>query len=266
MHPYLENRIDRLQIGEAPAGDFPAHLHTHVELVYLFGGELAMQVAGSSVRLYEGDLCICFPGVAHAYLESNEAQTLMLVVSPDLLPDFSEQLSHFHPREAVLRREALPGDIPLCMEQIALENKGSEDGRVLQGYIQVILARVLPLLSLSGREPGVTNAVYDIMKYLSTHYTEEVSLDTLSGILGVSKSYLSHTFSRHMGVNFRTCVNTLRADRACILLRSTQRRMTDIAYECGFETQRTFNRVFLSLYGISPSDYRRRHRRAGKIE
>lgn len=261
MRPYLENRVnrDRLQISGGLLGVFPEHLHPDVEMVYVFQGEMTLLADGAPRRLSQGDLCICFPGVPHGYLERKDAKALMMIFPPEISPDFPALLSRSHPRDPVLRKADLSEDIPFCMEQIRKEYREKGDERVLRGYIQVILSRALPLLALTDRDPEMADVVYEIMKYLSIHYAEPVSLSDLSRALGVSKSYLSHTFSQRIGMNFRTYVNTLRADKACLLLRNSTRSITDIAYECGFETQRTFNRVFSAQYGKSPSEYRKKY-------
>ena len=87
-----------------------------------------------------------------------------------------------------------------------------------------------------------------------------LTLTELARALSVSPSHLSHTFSQRLHTSFRAYVNALRADHACTLLRSTDFSVTRIAYECGFETQRTFNRAFLEQCGETPSEYRRRAR------
>lgn len=263
MHPYLENRVnrERLQISGGPMGIFPEHLHTEVEMVYVFQGEMTMMADGAPRHLSQGDLCICFPGVAHGYLGRRDARALMLIFPPEISPDFPALLSNSQPRDPVLRKAELPEDVLLCMEQIERESDEAGDERVLRGYIQVVLSRAMPRLLLKDRDPDMVNVVYEMMKYLSIHCTEPVSLDDLSHALGVSKSYLSHTFSQRIGMNFRTYVNTIRADRACLLLRNSNRTVTDIAYECGFETQRTFNRVFFAQYGMSPTEYRKKHQK-----
>jgi AraC-like DNA-binding protein len=81
----------------------------------------------------------------------------------------------------------------------------------------------------------------------------------MSRDLGVSRSHLSHTFSQRLGTNFRSYVNALRIDQACEMLKGTEDSVTHIAYECGFESQRTFNRVFMEQCGLSPSEYRRKY-------
>ena len=167
-------------------------------------------------------------------------------------------LKHSYPLEPVLRRGSLPGDVALCMEQMLLEREGGFDPCVLRGYIQVVLARTLPMLTLANRAPEISDIVYSILKYLSAHYREPVRLEDVARALGVSKAHLSRCFSERIGVNFRTYINTLRANQAKMLLRSTTENVMSIALECGFESQRTFNRVFAEIYGMPPSEYRKR--------
>lgn len=266
MRPFLENHYGRLQISVPPVMPFPEHLHAEVEMVYLFEGSMVMVVDGRPQLLEAGDLCICFPGVTHGYTDPMDGRGMMMIFQPELSPDFPALLARAHPTEPVLRRAQLSEDVALCVEQLRRENVGGHDERVLKGYIQVILARTLPLLPLVNREPGMSDIVYEIMKYLSVHCTEPIHLEDLAHALGVSRSYLSHTFSQRIGANFRSYVNALRVDRACMLLRGSTKSITNIAYECGFESQRTFNRVFIEQYGMTPSEYRQRHQDAGTVQ
>lgn len=256
MRPYFEQQTKRLRLQASGGFSFPEHLHTHAELFYLFEGQAFMLVGGQMHTLCAGDLCIAFPGVVHGYQEGENARGLMVIFSPDVAPDFAPMLSHFHPNAPLLRREELPEDVMFCMRHMLMHS----DEQVQKGYLQVVLAHAMPLLDLTGRTTQVSDIVYRMLKYLSTHFTEPVTVDSLSRELGVSRSYISHTFSQRLGTNFRTYVNTLRADQACSLLRSADLSVTEIAYECGFETQRTFNRVFSELYQMTPSEYRKTHR------
>ena len=260
MRGYFEELPDRLRIHETDVGGFPEHLHPQAELLYLFAGETTMLVDGRPYRMRAGDLCLSFPGMLHGYQNSQDARALMLIFAPELWPDFTATLNHSRPESPLLAREQLPEDVAACMERLARECARGSDERVLRGYMQVVLARALPLLALTNRTAEVTDVTYAILQYLSRHFTEPVTLVDLARALGMSKSYVSHTFSQRIGTNFRTYVNTLRVDQACMLLRSTDRSITQILYECGFETQRTFNRVFVERYGATPSEYRQRHR------
>ena len=258
MQPYFERMSARLRVEETVAAPFPDHLHSQAELLYLFEGSAGMRVGGQTWTLAPGDLCVCFPGVVHGYAERSEgARGLMLIFAPELFGDFSGMMSRYVAETPLVRAKELPEDVRFCMEQLRRECACGPDERVARGYIQVALARVLPGMAMADRTAAATDTSYDVLKYLAEHFAEPITLDSLSRALCVSKSYLSHTFSRQLGANLRTYVNTLRLDYACSLLRGTDRSVTQIAYESGFESQRTFNRAFSLQYGMPPSRYRR---------
>ena len=213
VRPYYERLPERLRVEETTAAPFPDHLHSQAELMYLFDGAAEMRVGGQSWALSPGDLCVCFPGVVHGYGERSEnAQALMLIFAPELFGDFSGMMSHYVPETPLVRAEALTEDVRFCVEQLRRESARGTDERAARGYIQVALARVLPGMAMTDRTAAATDASYDVLKYLADHFTEPITLDSLARALCVSKSYLSHTFSRQLGANFRTYVNTLRLD------------------------------------------------------
>ena len=78
--------------------------------------------------------------------------------------------------------------------------------------------------------------------------------------LGVSTSYLARIFSRRLHMSFNDYINRLRVQAAQDLLRSTDRPVTEVMLEVGFESQSTFNRVFRDIQGITPREYRQQTR------
>ena len=67
---------------------------------------------------------------------------------------------------------------------------------------------------------------------------------------------LSRLFSKTFHRNFNQYLNDARLNYACHRLENTNDSITNICLDSGFESQRTFNRVFKERYKISPSDYR----------
>lgn len=260
MRPYFEDRSDRLLLSCGFPDRFPEHLHTQLEIFYLFSGSARMWVDGAEQILTAGDLCLCFPGVIHGYGERGNAQGLMVIAPPKLFPSLPQLGSGRCPEAPTLHRDALPDDVAFCMEQLRRECSREVNEPAVLGYLQVLLARTLPRLRLVEPPTEHSDTAYRIMQYLSRHFAEPLTLQSLAEALNVSPSHLSHTFSRRMHTNFRAYVNALRADHACTLLRDTDFSVTRIAYECGFETQRTFNRAFAEQRGVTPSEYRKSFR------
>ena len=68
--------------------------------------------------------------------------------------------------------------------------------------------------------------------------------------------YICKLFKRHTGMNFTEYVSRLRIDRAKELLANPNLRISEIAYEVGFQSLTHFNRIFRKLEGQAPTAYR----------
>jgi AraC-like DNA-binding protein len=75
--------------------------------------------------------------------------------------------------------------------------------------------------------------------------------------LGMSESRFSRFFRRATGNTFVDFVNRVRINRACQLLMESDRYITHICYEVGFNNVANFNRRFLEIKGMTPSEFRR---------
>ena len=82
--------------------------------------------------------------------------------------------------------------------------------------------------------------------------------------LGVSKYVLSRVFSGTFHTNFCQYVNGIRLNYACAYLENTKDSITEISLECGFESQRTFNRAFKKKYRMTPREYRENVKKMSK--
>ena len=72
----------------------------------------------------------------------------------------------------------------------------------------------------------------------------------------MSESRFSRFFRRSTGNTFTDFVNRVRINRACQLLMETDRQITHICYEVGFQNVANFNRRFREIKGLTPSEFR----------
>ena len=97
----------------------------------------------------------------------------------------------------------------------------------------------------------------EIMAYLRKHYMDaDLSLTTVADHFHISESYLSYTFKAISGVNFFSCVETMRMDKAKELLRQTDEKIIDIAAKVGYASGNSFCRAFKRRTGSSATTYR----------
>ncbi len=102
---------------------------------------------------------------------------------------------------------------------------------------------------------------FRLLNYLNLHFTEEITISTLSQKFHVSPSTISHTFKRLQGVGIREYLTSLRVDLASNLLWGTEEDITQIAYLSGFSDPGYFSNVFREKKGLSPREYREKKRK-----
>ncbi|WP_332778279.1 AraC family transcriptional regulator [Polaromonas sp.] len=96
-----------------------------------------------------------------------------------------------------------------------------------------------------------------IVSRITDNLTQTPSAAELAAELGMSESRFSRFFRRATGNTFTDFVNQVRVNRACQLLMESDRYITDICYEVGFNNVANFNRRFLDVKGMTPSEFRR---------
>ncbi|MFT4012820.1 MAG: helix-turn-helix domain-containing protein [Paracoccus sp. (in: a-proteobacteria)] len=95
------------------------------------------------------------------------------------------------------------------------------------------------------------------LTYLREHLTEQIEEAELAAMVGQSQSAFSRAFKRHTGTTLVRYRNQLRVDLACqILIAEPDSKVAEICYQVGFSNLSNFNRHFLRLKGISPSQFR----------
>ena len=96
-----------------------------------------------------------------------------------------------------------------------------------------------------------------VVSRITDHLADEHSAAALAGELGMSESKFSRFFRKATGNTFTDFVNRVRISRACQLLMDTEQQITHICYEVGFNNVANFNRRFLEIKGMTPSEFRR---------
>ncbi|HBL29294.1 MAG TPA: AraC family transcriptional regulator [Acidobacteria bacterium] len=100
-------------------------------------------------------------------------------------------------------------------------------------------------------------AVEQVVQWMHGHLTEEVSMEEMAEQAGVSPFHFLRTFRRHTGVTPALFLSALRLEEAKRLLLTTERSVTDICFDVGYNSLGTFTSRFTQLVGLSPARLRR---------
>lgn len=235
----------------------PPHLHEAIEMIYVTDGTLELGVERELYHMNEGDFAIVFPNVIHHYqvfgMEMNKA--IYLCAESTMFPTYLSDLQKYTPQYPVIESSLLHPDVVNAMKVLA--NMEKNNPILVRAYVQVIMAHVFSKMQMVPRESiGRNDMIYEVVEYVAKNFREDISLDKMAYDLGVNKYVLSRMFAKTFHCNFNKYVNGVRLAHASALLESTQEAITNICLECGFESQRTFNRVFKEQYKLTPREYR----------
>lgn len=106
--------------------------------------------------------------------------------------------------------------------------------------------------------------IWKARKFIEEHSTEELSLRKVAKAANINSNHLSEKFKQVTGVNFVDYVARTRFDKARELLADGDARISEIAFEVGFQSLSQFNRVFKRISGKSPTAYRAAQQRRRK--
>ncbi len=100
--------------------------------------------------------------------------------------------------------------------------------------------------------------VHRILRERHLYRDPDLTLERLARRVGIPARHISQAINRKLGRNVSQEINRWRIREAQTLLEQTDRAVTAIMFDCGFQTKSNFNATFRRLTGLSPSDWRRR--------
>ena len=237
--------------------DFAPHLHDAVEIFFFTQGTSTVLCGNERYRLGAGDVFVAFPNRIHGYEDSRDIRGYLLIIPvKPYLQVYRKMLADQLPQVPYLPAECWEQSGLMEILELAYRDRRQLPEQVMQGYLQVIVGKLLSLLTLTQAPAEGEDALKRVLMYLNTHYTSSVSRQDLSRELGYNQSYISHVFAATMKTTIPEYVSTLRVQDAARLLRETDYSVTQIASELGFGSIRNFNRVFLKETGMTPKEYR----------
>jgi AraC-like DNA-binding protein/ligand-binding sensor protein len=122
-----------------------------------------------------------------------------------------------------------------------------------------IFAQHLSLLSnqlVLQQETNEPPIIRRAKEYIQQHQTDELSLGQVARAVNTSTFYFCKMFKKYTGINFTDYLSRVRIEKSKNLLLNPNLRVSEIAFEVGFQSLTHFNRVFKKVLGQSPTEYR----------
>ena len=126
---------------------------------------------------------------------------------------------------------------------------------------QLIVAEIIDLALEKMRKKTRNNTTYQqgirsVADYINDHYAEELSLETLSAICGLSPSYFTRAFKKMYDCSPSVYISMVRISNAKVLLETTLHSVKEIARKVGYNRSSTFCDAFKRETDMTPNEYR----------
>lgn len=261
-----------------PQEDFEPHAHEFAELVIVMGGKGLHVTGNDSWELTAGDVFVIAGPREHEYRDLRDLRLVNILYQPNQLkmrlldlPSVAGYHALFtlepswRPRQTSRSRLHLKGkeiaQITELVDRLEGELKAREPGF---GFMATAaFMQIIGLLSRCyGRSPSPDGRallrIGEALSHLERNIHHEVDLEELASIAHMSRRSFLRVFQSATGTSPLAWLIDQRIHRACGLLRHTDKRVTEIAFDVGFNDSNYFTRQFRRVTGFSPRNYRMR--------
>lgn len=238
------------------------HFHSSLELTYVLEGEIKSIVNGKTYYAKKDQLMIFSSYCTHSNTQTVRSKSIVLIVPPEIMNRVRGYVGGRDFKETIVTDPEICEEILGCMKRlIGHKSDGIIDVNIANGYACVIVGLLIGSIGLVERNDEKADYFFkDILRYIEENYATPLSLESIASHFGYSKYSFSHLFNSYFGCTLTDYINALRARSAAeMLVSDTMLSMTEIAMQSGFESLRTFYRVFKQRYDCTPSAYRKRH-------
>ena len=233
--------------------NYDMHFHKNYEVIYVMSGRAVCCVNNKTQIIEEGDFAFCLSNEIHSVKGIDEVKIWIGVFSEDFIHEFKK---YHRGRTGVDFSFKCPESLMRYLSDNLIKAELS-DVFVIKSCLYALCSeylRQIPMVESSSKQTALMG---DIVEYIEKNYKKTLSLASMAEALGYEYCYFSKVFHRLFSMNFNDYINIYRFNEACAMLNETDMTVTEVSYESGFQSIRSFNNTFKRLAGVSPSEYRR---------
>lgn len=245
-------------------GGMPSAFHVHenhLELQYIEEGEAVIRIGERIYNVQAGDVVVYNAGSRHDESAEGGMRFYNCAIKGVALPGKADGALLMPEESPILHTGKLR---PLVQELFKEIHRHIVEGRSRSGSIcHYLLGLLLTLLiyEIPHEEEDNHEQLDEYFRqsklYMEEHFAEELSIEELSSLARMSPSGFAHQFKKKVGISPLQYLIRCRIGRAQNLLISTDKSITDISIEVGYDNLSHFNNQFKRFVGLSPQQYRK---------
>ena len=243
------------------------HWHQRMEFVYLADGVCDFEINGKHYTGASGDLFVVHSGEIHNISSYSGACIYICTFQPAILNQFCTEAGFVQNcitadelKEAKLDEAIHKIFGEMYSEKVNNERYSNEIIKINIVKLYCLLIRYFETETVSDKKDIKKFMDFQtVLSYITNNFSENITLNDVAEQISYSPAYTSTLFVTYTGVNFKNYLDSIRIYEAVKLIKNTNRTITQISTECGFDNIRTFNNTFKRVTGLSPSKLRQKN-------
>lgn len=243
--------------AENPAKNQKARAYNDLRICYVEKGDALWQIDDRKYKVSEGDIIFLSNRQKRYFLNFNEnGFKIQVIMLKRQAFSNTAHLSFF--LNCIKEKKSIIRDIELLE---ILKSAVKEFTQKKLNYYELISAKFTEFFILAERKLCFNSAalinmdknMIKILDYIDSNITGNISLAKISKWANLTESSFSRRFSKCNGVSFKRYVMARKVEHAVFLLDTTDMKVIDIAFECGFSSISGFYDAFKKITGTTPN-------------
>ena len=230
---------------------FPGESHPMAELLYVDKGSLHSVADGQDLQLQQGDLVLYAPDQWHMqYADPDQAPQMVTI-------GFWARGVRW---DALCNRRFQPDqEITTLVRQILREQQQGNDDSIFSLLTLLLLhlqkSEAKAASGVQSVVSGENTIIRNAQQFVQEHVEEKLTVPVVAESIGVSASYLTALFHKHLQLSPGEYIRRIKLGRSKQLIREGQMNFTQISESLQYSTVHHFSRQFKQMFGMTPTEY-----------
>ena len=226
-----------------------------LRLCYIIQGDAIWRINGVDQRVKTGDIVVFNETQRRQFIDYGESELKVFVMQFDRSAFADRRYFYLFQKltkvtNCVIENDDLSIVANEIFNEAMLDGEGKYD--MLSAKLTEFFIKAQRVFSLTDKVLDEDDKMSEILAVIDLNNGIEISLSKTAQISGLSESAFSRRFSKYFGISFKRYLMIKKIEKAVRLLKTTDLKVVDVAYECGFNSISGFYDTFKKITGTTP--------------